>query len=160
MHIRKSTPQDMPAILEIFQTARQFMRDTGNPSQWNTSYPDESIIQQDIDRGCSYICCDEDSILASFYYAKEIDPTYLHIYEGSWLNDNPYAVIHRIATNQSRKGIAPFCYDWAFEQFPNIKIDTHRDNVVMQKSLMKNGFQYCGIIYLADGDERFAYQRS
>jgi hypothetical protein len=29
----------------------------------------------------------------------------------------------------------------------------------MQKSLAKNGFVRCGIIHLANGDERIAYQR-
>ena len=33
----------------------------------------------------------------------------------------------------------------------NIKIDTHKDNISMQKLLEKNGFKYCGIIYLEDG---------
>ena len=159
MNIRKATLQDLPTILSLFHNARQFMRETGNPDQWNYSYPDESIIQDDINRGCSYLCFEEDTILASFYYAKEIDPTYTNIYEGSWLNEEPYAVIHRIATNQSRRGIAAYCYDWAYEQLPNLKIDTHRENVVMQKSLQKNGFTYCGIIHLESGDERLAYQR-
>jgi RimJ/RimL family protein N-acetyltransferase len=40
----------------------------------------------------------------------------------------------------------------------NIRIDTHRDNTIMQHLLSKYGFQYCGIIYLANGDERLAYQ--
>ena len=29
----------------------------------------------------------------------------------------------------------------------------------MQHNLLKHGFSYCGIIYLANGDERLAYQR-
>jgi len=32
-------------------------------------------------------------------------------------------------------------------------------NRIMQHNIEKRGFTYCGIIYLANGDERHAYQR-
>lgn len=54
---------------------------------------------------------------------------------------------------------AHFVFRWAFTQIDSIRIDTHRDNKPMQHLLNKNGFRYCGIIYLEDGDERLAYQR-
>ena len=41
----------------------------------------------------------------------------------------------------------------------SIRVDTHRDNLPMQRMLQKNGFIYCGIIYLADGKERFAFEK-
>ena len=41
----------------------------------------------------------------------------------------------------------------------NLRVDTHRDNRVMQHLLLQHGFTYCGIIHLASGDERLAYQR-
>lgn len=41
----------------------------------------------------------------------------------------------------------------------SIRVDTHRDNISMQKMLLKNGFKYCGIIYLKDGSERLAYDK-
>ena len=37
--------------------------------------------------------------------------------------------------------------------------DTHRDNTIMQHLITKHGFTYCGIILLANGDERLAYQK-
>ena len=37
--------------------------------------------------------------------------------------------------------------------------DTHRDNHILQHILKKHGFQYCGIIYLLNGDERLAFQK-
>jgi RimJ/RimL family protein N-acetyltransferase len=41
----------------------------------------------------------------------------------------------------------------------SIKADTHKDNRAMQKALYKNGFQYCGIIYLEDNSERIAFEK-
>ena len=48
---------------------------------------------------------------------------------------------------------------FAFTREPNIRIDTHRDNIIMQHNLAKHGFTYCGIIFLANGDERLAFQK-
>ena len=88
------------------------------------------------------------------------DPTYSYIEDGAWLNDNPYHVIHRIAVAKPGKGYARQMLDWAFERAGTVRIDTHRDNVIMHHILRKYGFEYCGVIYLANGDARDAYQLS
>jgi RimJ/RimL family protein N-acetyltransferase len=49
--------------------------------------------------------------------------------------------------------------EFCFSKTDNIRIDTHDDNKTMQHILLKNGFTYCGIIYLKNGDERLAYQK-
>lgn len=69
-----------------------------------------------------------------------------------------YGVIHRIAVAEHNKGVATYCIQWCLNKFPNIKIDTHKDNIPMQKTILKNGFTYCGIIKKEDGTERLAYQ--
>ena len=88
------------------------------------------------------------------------DPTYHRIDFGSWKSDAPYAVIHRIAVKHHGKGIIDFCFNECFRLQGNLRIDTHRDNIPMQKCLIRNGFEYCGVIYLANGDERLAYQKT
>jgi predicted GNAT family N-acyltransferase len=95
-----------------------------------------------------------------FYFAREIDPTYVKIYDGEWLDDREYAVVHRIASAGTVKGVGSFCMQWAYEQFPNVKIDTHENNYVMQNMLKKNGFIHCGTIYLEDGQPRLAFQKN
>ena len=111
--------------------------------------------------GMVYLCMEDGEILGVFYYAEENDPTYDVIYDGAWQNDKPYAVIHRIAVSRDShgKGVAAFIFDSCFARFPNLKIDTHRDNLPMQRALEKRGFVRCGIIHLANGDERIAFQR-
>lgn len=160
MEIRKARISELEEIMNIFAHARKFMAEKGNPNQWGTTKPSWETIEADIRNGCSYVCVENDMIVATFYFAKGVDPTYVKIYEGAWLNDKPYAVVHRIASAGTVKGAGSFCLNWAFEQCGNLKIDTHRDNVVMQNTLKKNGFSYCGIIYLTDGDERLAFQKS
>ena len=41
----------------------------------------------------------------------------------------------------------------------HIKIDTHKQNKSMQRFLTKNGFEYCGVIYLKDNAERIAFEK-
>jgi hypothetical protein len=55
-------------------------------------------------------------------------------------------------------GIFSSIIGWCKERDSNLRIDTHRDNHIMQHNILKHGFKYCGIIYLESGDERLAYQ--
>ncbi len=158
MKIRKSTREDLPRILELYENARTFMAQHGNASQWGKTFPPPELIESDIAAGKSYVCLDDGKIAATFYFAIEADPTYAKI-NGSWLNDFPYGVVHRIASDGVTKGAGTFCLNWALEKINNIKIDTHRDNLPMQKLLEKLGFVRCGIITIEDGTERIAFQR-
>ena len=42
----------------------------------------------------------------------------------------------------------------------SLKVDTHEENIPMQNLLKKNGFKYCGIIYLEDGGKRVAFEKT
>ena len=156
--IQKADISQLPRILEIYEKARAFMAESGNPDQWGTGYPPEEMIRQDIRDGKSYVNLKGEHIQAVFYFAVEADPTYGYI-EGEWLNDDPYGVIHRIAVDGSGRGVAAECFAFAAQHCENIRIDTHEKNIPMQRCLTKNGFARCGTIYLEDGDPRIAYQK-
>lgn len=160
MEIRKATEESLDRILEIYAHARIFMAQNGNATQWGDTYPPVELVKRDITEGKCHICVEEDRILCVFYFAGEEDPAYKSIREGNWLNDEPYAVVHRIASAEGVRGAAAFCLDWAFRQTGNIRIDTHDNNKPMQSLLKKSGFQYCGRITLADGSPRIAFQKS
>lgn len=159
MEIRQTTTNDIDIVMSLYNQARVFMRENGNPNQWVGGYPSRELIESDIKQGKSYVCLDEGKIVGTFYFTLGDDPTYSKIYEGAWLNDKSYGVVHRIAAGGHQKGIASFCLEWCFNQCFNIRIDTHRDNIPMQRLLQKNGYVLCGIIYLVDGSERLAYQK-
>ena len=160
MEIRKTKLEELEIVMEIYAYARQFMEEHGNPNQWKKTNPPRERVEKDIFEGKSHVCVEGDDILGVFYFAKEVDPTYITIYDGAWMNESEYAVVHRIASAGKAKGVGSFCMKWAYEQFPNVKIDTHKDNVVMQNMLKKNGFAYCGIIHLENGEERMAFQKA
>lgn len=158
--IRRAGEADIPRILEIYTAARAFMAASGNPNQWTGGYPDEAAVRKDLSLGQLYVCVVEEHIVGVFCFFRDIEPDYLKIYEGSWLCDGPYGVVHRIATDARQKGVASHCLQYAFDRCGDLRIDTHRDNIPMQKLLAKNGFSRRGIIYLRkSGDERIAYQK-
>lgn len=157
--IRPATISDLPRILPIYQEARQFMRESGNPNQWGSDRPTESTLKEDIAKGQLFLCTDKEETVCVFAYIPGTDPTYLVIDNGAWLNDAPYGVIHRIAVATRGKGVATYCFQWALAQCPNLRIDTHSDNIPMQAALRKNGFAQCGIIYLSNGDPRIAFHK-
>lgn len=160
MHIRSSTLEDMENILALYAGARVFMKENGNPGQWGERYPPKELVKEDICSGCSYVCLDGCGEIAGvFFFRVGEDSSYQKIFQGGWLNEKPYGVIHRIAVSSRQKGVASFCLQWCFKQCGNVRVDTHRKNVPMQRLLEKNGFQYCGVIFLENGGERIAYQR-
>ena len=100
----------------------------------------------------------EKSVAGYFALLPSPEPTYDFI-EGAWLSDEPYGVIHRIASYPDVHGVFAAIIDFAAARFPRLRIDTHRDNRIMQHLIEKHGFTYCGIIWLTDGTERLAYER-
>lgn len=134
------------------------MRLEGNDEQWTNGNPCETVLREDIKAGQSYMVEDEGKPIATFAFVPCPDSTYACIYQGEWLDDAPYYVIHRMASLADVHGIMSTVLGFAFSHTPNIRIDTHRKNATMRRLLLKHGFRYCGIIYLADGAERLAYQ--
>ncbi|MCR4764735.1 MAG: GNAT family N-acetyltransferase [Bacteroidaceae bacterium] len=157
--IRHATLEDLPAILSLIEQGRQIMRSDGNLHQWSGTSPSEDLLVKDIQHQHSYLCLQDGKVIGTFAFIPGPDPTYLKIYEGAWIDvERPYYVIHRMASTPDSHGVFAAAMDYCFQLTDNIRIDTHRDNRIMQHNLLKHGFQYCGIIYLLDGDERLAYQ--
>lgn len=189
MNIRKATYEDVPRIMEICGEARGIMRADGNMNQWTGGYPSEEVIRTDISRGVGYVISrvGNDASLTDngacfsgtdghisrssrisrtsriegyFTCIPGIEPTYLQIEGGRWLDDSrPYCTIHRLASTADSHGIARACFDWCWGQCRNLRIDTHEDNRIMRHCIESFGFIYCGVIYLQDGAPRLAYQR-
>ena len=159
--IRQATPVDLPAVMQVVEAAKGIMRASGNLHQWVDGYPSEEVIMADIEKGHGYAAEEKGRIVAYFAFVPSPEPTYNKIYGGSWLDNNqPYHVVHRIASYPEVHGIFGDIIDFCFSHTNNIRIDTHRDNTIMQHNILKHGFTYCGIIYLASGDERLAYQKT
>ncbi len=158
MQIRKTRKEDLPAVMEIYRAAQQFMIETGNPTQWGTFYPDEEMIIADIEGEFSHVCIKDGEVVAVFYFDGNADEADYKRIDGAWLNDNPYGVVHRIAAKAGSHA-GGFCLDWCVNQCGNVRIDTHDDNIPMQRLLKKQGFTYCGRIELEKYGARIAFHK-
>ncbi|QIB70295.1 N-acetyltransferase [Aminipila butyrica] len=156
--IRQATEEDFSAILDIYQRARQFMRETGNPTQWGDNHPAKDLLEDDIHQGQLYVFLEEDDIHGVFAFILGEDSTYTNIEQGSWKSAAPYGTIHRIAASGLIKGVFDQCITYCKTQCAHLRIDTHFDNQVMQHLIVKNGFEKRGIIYVEDGSPRLAYE--
>ena len=158
--IREARLSDIDGILAVFDAARSIMRASGNLHQWSDSYPNAGAVKADMEKNGAIVIEDDGRVVAYFAFLPSPEPTYSYIEGGRWLDDTlPYHVIHRIASFPEAHGIFSDMIGWCAERDANLRIDTHRDNRIMQRLIERHGFAYCGIIYLASGDERLAYQR-
>lgn len=165
MKIRKAFPVDAESIMHIFRQAQASLKMQG-VNQWQNGYPNPVIVDRDISAGNSLVCVGNSLVCAAFVLSFDCEDTYDNIFEGQWLSTGQYAVIHRMAIGDAFKGqgIGTAMISKA-EQIclsrgtRSIKVDTHRDNIPMHHLLEKNQFQYCGIIYLEDGQERLAFEK-
>lgn len=159
MDIRNATKDDLPEILAIYARARDFMKETGNPTQWVGGYPSREILQSDIEADALYVIEEAGVIHGVFAFFPEGDPAYDAL-SARWLNDLPYGAIHRVASAGTKKGMLSACVDYCGTRASNLKIDTHKDNRVMQAALEKLGFVNCGVCNIPDVGERILFQRS
>ena len=164
MEIRLANEFDVNDIMEIIKQAQEDLRKRGI-DQWQNGYPNKDTICKDIEQGYTYVLTEDSQIIGTAAIIFDGEETYNTIYDGQWLSDQGYVVIHRIAIHRSKKGkgyarmilehVKAMCKD---KGIFSIKIDTHEDNRSMQRFLQKNGFSYCGIIYLLDGGKRLAFE--
>ncbi|MBR6558675.1 MAG: N-acetyltransferase [Clostridia bacterium] len=159
--IRAAEIKDVEQLLCIYEKAKGFMRQAGNLTQWTGNYPSRELLLSDIEKGQLFCEESEDgAIVFCFVLASGEDPTYGYI-EGSWLSDEPYGTIHRIAKDGSHpmsRGVVSRCVAFALERYSHLRVDTHADNLPMQRAVEREGFRHCGTIYLSDGSPRMAYE--
>ena len=168
MIIRRSTNRDVDALMRIFDEARGTIAELGI-DQWQNGYPSSDVILKDISLEQSYLAEIDESIAGTFALIVEGEPTYDKIYGGHWLSGDDsrdYVAIHRVAISVSCRGsgLSGMIIEFAAEtarsfKRTSLRIDTHEGNKVMRRMLEKNGFSYCGVIYLENGDARVAYEK-
>ena len=158
--IRLAQREDLSAILAVYEAARRYMRENGNPTQWGESYPERAMLEEDIRRRQLYVDEQEGAIHGVFAFILGEDPTYAYIEDGTWLNDAPYGTIHRVAGDGTVRGTFDRCLAFCKGRSQELRIDTHRDNLTMQHLIERSGFTRCGIVYMEDGSPRIAYQLS
>lgn len=156
MKIIQATKEDIPVMRKILDHGRQIQLAAG-VDQWAEGYPAKELMLEDIKKEAAYLCLDDaDEAVGVASVFTEPDPTYAEI-KGEWLNDTPYATIHRIASSGKLKSVGQYMIQWVQKNHTNVRIDTHADNAGMKHVLEKLGFEYTGVIYIENGEARDAY---
>ena len=137
-------------IMIIVNDAKTYLKNQGS-KQWNLpdGYPDETTILNDIKRNECYLYIEDNNIIGTMSIIEKTDENYNEI-NGSWLTNNPYASIHRIAIKNThhKKNVGVKMLLEAEEivkskNLYSIKIDTHNRNIPMTKTILKAGYTYC-----------------
>lgn len=165
MVFRKAAASDANHIMEIIAQAQSALREQG-VDQWQNGYPNSDVIRQDIEASNCYVLLRDDRVAATVTVSFDEEKTYEKIYQGAWLSNGAYAVIHRLAVGDADKrlGLASIIINQVTDmchirKVHSIRADTHADNKAMQQLLVKHQFAYCGIICLVDGNQRFSYEK-
>lgn len=126
--------------------------------QWIGDYPNYDVFLKDYEKHGLYGYYLDDRLIAAIAILPENDLAYQEV---KWDSDKAL-VIHRIMVNPlfQKMGIAKKLFDYAIGMvkdldYQAIKIDTHPDNIKMQKLVESYSFVYRG--YLSSIN-RLAYE--
>ena len=169
--IRRAVIEDARYIQEVLEDAKKLFREDGS-DQWQDldNYPNINTTLNDIDKKQMYIYERDHQILGCIVLSKDPEEAYNEIYNGQWLTNDKYYVIHRLAVRNNfyHQGIATelikYIFDIAkYDHVHSIKVDTKKENVRMLGLLKTLGFQEVGIIHLLRPDvldkERVALEK-
>ena len=169
--IRIANMADANSIQEVLEDAKELFRKDGS-DQWQDldNYPNIETTKIDISKGQMYLFEEDNQILGCIVLSKEVEKAYDVIYNGSWLLNDKYYVIHRLSVrnNYYGKGIAKALINYVIEltkedNIKSIKVDTKKENIRMLSLLEKLGFRRVGIIHLLRKDvldkERVALEK-
>lgn len=154
MNIRLANTSDTNRIFEIYEYARAYMKAHGNPNQWGDNRPEKSVTKDDIKNQRCYVMEDDGHIFACFVFTIGFEKEY----EAKFPSKVEYGVIHRVASDESKRGIVERIVDFAKGKVNFLRIDTHEDNKTMQRCIERQNFKKLGIIYLEDKSARILYE--
>jgi ribosomal protein S18 acetylase RimI-like enzyme len=98
--MRLATPEDLPALTTLMRRVVPLMRATGN-LQWDESYPNEAVLQRDIDLGQLWVADAETSVAGLAAITMDQEPDYAQV---GWDINEPAIVVHRLAVDPAFRG--------------------------------------------------------
>ena len=106
------------------------------------NYPALEDLEPDIQNGNSYVCVENDKVVATFTLIIGDEPNYQLIENGSWRSEAPYGTVHRLASDGTTKGIARACFDFCKTQISHLRRYPTRIinqcRLALRKKILKN----------------------
>jgi len=165
-NFRLTQNDDILEIMTIIDGGKAYLK-SQNVNQWQNGVPNEGMIVEDVKAGYGYVMENiHNEIVATASLSFDGEPWYEDIQGGNWLSTGPFLVIHRMAVREDVRGTTVASDYLALVQqlaksrgVNSIKIDTHPENIPMQKLLEKNGYTYCGTVILGKEGVRYGYEK-
>lgn len=153
---------ELSSCVQILSDGQAYQQSLGF-TQWPKGYPGKAEVERDIAAAKGYVLKSDGEICA-YFYIDDNDDAYPKIV-GAWHSQEPYLVIHRVSIGNGFRGTGVSSVLFAcFEALAkskgifNLRIDTHEQNIPMQRVLGKNGYSYCGTV-VQDNGLRLAYDK-
>lgn len=164
---RKTTEDDLTELMALIEEGIAFLKAQGSP-QWQNGYgPKDTQIKEDIAKGESYVLVKDGKIAASAALVSGDDPVYNAITGAGWDGNGLYLSIHRVVVSSHFKGqklsakLLQALEVVALERgIVDLRIDTYKANIGMQKNIQAAGYQYKGeVTFPFPNGERLAFQK-
>lgn len=163
MELRKAKGDELDTAMALIDQAKAFLKQQG-VDQWQSGYPDRDCIAADIAAEKGYFCVEDGTVAGYLCIDFDGEPAYASL-NGTWLTQETYVVVHRMALDDRVKGRGLASRVFALVEelargkgVHSFKVDTDRDNRIMRHLLEKNGFSYCGTIRF-DNSEKVAFEK-
>ena len=166
MKVELATAEHIDRMFQNGQQAIEGLRAQGI-DQWQKGYPSRQTWEDHVANAAAWVALEDGDVIGQFALQTQPDPSYAHI-EGAWLNDDgPYMTVHSmcVAMQARGRGVAVRIFEFARSKavelgMRSLRVDTHADNVAMQRSIEKAGFSFCGIITLQEDVEEGALRNA
>lgn len=164
--IRQSVEGDITQLAKMLEDAIALLA-TNNVDQWQNGTISSKILLDAIMHDQGFVWEQRDATgIAGFCVLDTYDELYEEtLAEGKWTVEGPYLAIHRVMVSQhlrGRKVSTQMFLDikkiGVVNNIASLRIDTHPDNILMQKTLKRNGFVRTGLLYMPSGSPRYTYE--
>ena len=162
MELRLANLNEAEICYHCIEDARNYHKALGF-EQWHPDYPTAQTILDDITQNIGYVFVEGNKVIGYCCIIIGEEPAYAKI-DGAWKTERPYAVVHRMAFSSRARGgglshnafqlVKEYC---RLNYINAIRLDTQKENKVMQHILSREGFEYCGLIQF-DGGPKLAYE--
>lgn len=119
--------------------------------QWDAVYPNEEVVERDVNYGSQYILEDGERCLAAVTLNEEQDPAYRNV---QWSGGEPVLVIHRLCVDPAYQGtglgkrLMDFSEGWAIRNaYASIRLDAYTGNPSAVKLYEHRGYRKAGQVY-------------
>ena len=151
MQIRLATDEDLGALMALLRRVVPLMRAAGN-LQWDENYPNETVLQRDIDLKQLWIAEIGPDIAGFAAVTMDQEPDYAQV---GWDINEAAIVVHRLAVDPSFRGagvassLMRQAEHIAVERAVfAVRVDTNTQNEATQRLFPKLGYQLAGEISL------------